>query len=47
MRHETAEEFTATARRLTEAALRVGGNTEDNNSHFRRCMAEAKAQRMT
>jgi hypothetical protein len=48
MRHyETVEEFTARARRLTEAAAREGGDTQNQHSHFCRCMAEAKSRRMT
>jgi hypothetical protein len=30
-----------------QLALRAGGDTENDHSHFMRCMSEAKAKRMT
>lgn len=47
MKHETAEEFTARARRLMQLALRAGGDTDHDHSHFMRFMSEAKSKRMT
>jgi hypothetical protein len=47
IKHETAEEFTARARRLMQLALKAGGDTENDHSHFERCMNEAKSKRMT
>jgi hypothetical protein len=40
-KHETAEEFTARARRLMYLALKAGGDTAQDHSHFNRRMGEA------